>query len=70
MQTPEMNVLGHERCLNLRWKGLFLEVDPDAALAQGDHHFWCQHTHICLGPDGQAVGAKECGPSRTCYEAL
>ncbi len=68
---PQLRVLGHERCMNLRWKGLYVGVDPDPSVGQGgDTIFWCQQTYICLGPDGQAVDERDCSPSRTCYEAL
>ncbi len=71
MQTPEIRVLNEQRCTNLRWKGLYIGVEPDTSVGQGgDRHFWCQHTYICLGPDGNVVDDQECDPSRSCYEAL
>ncbi len=71
MSDPNLNVLGHERCVNLRWKGLYVGVEPDLSVGQGtSDHFWCQHTYICLGPDGKAVDKGDCNPSRSCYEAL
>ena len=71
MSDSNLKVPGHPRCVNLRWKGLYIGVDPDPSVGQGgDRHFWCQHTYICLGPDGKGVEEEDCNPSRSCYEAL
>ena len=67
MSVPRLD---EERCENLRWKGLFVGVDPDPRIPQSDDACWCLETQICLGPDGEAVGVEGCTPERKCYKAL
>ncbi|MGO4883145.1 MAG: hypothetical protein ACLP59_20330 [Bryobacteraceae bacterium] len=60
-----------ERCQHLNWNGQFFDTDwgPTDPAPSG-RVYWCQHTHNCLGPDGQAVDAGECNPARECYRPL
>jgi hypothetical protein len=65
------DVLQEERCVNLRWKGLYIDPDSDYAIQQGDERiFWCSKTQLNLGPDGKIVDAYECSPGRSCYQPL
>lgn len=58
-----------ERCRRLRWKGMFVEADPDPYVKNTtDGLYWCTHTMNCLGPDGSVAGRARCTPSRPCYE--
>lgn len=67
MSVPRLD---QERCENLRWKGLFVGVDPDPRIPQSDDACWCLETQLCLGPDGEAVSFQGCTPQRQCYKAL
>jgi hypothetical protein len=67
MSVPRLD---QERCENLRWKGLFVGVEPDPRIPQSDDACWCLETQLCLGPDGEAVGFEGCTPQRKCYKAL
>jgi hypothetical protein len=63
--------IGMDRCQNLNWNGQFIDTEWDASVQRGnDRVFWCQHTHNCLGPDGQVADQFECNPARECYKAL
>ena len=71
MEYPGLTIIGNERCNNLRWKGLFVEAQPDPTLQHGDDRsFWCLETQICFGPDGDSVNETACNPSRSCYKPL
>ena len=70
METQELKVIGHERCMNLRWQGYYIHAEKDPTVAYSDSHYWCQQTYIAIGPDGKAVEGKECSPARGCYQAL
>jgi len=70
MTVPRLKVQDEDRCENLRWKGLFVGVEPDPRIPQSDDACWCLTTQICLGPDGQPVDRWECNPARGCYRAL
>lgn len=59
------------RCRRLRWKGMFIEVEPDPEVPTStDGLCWCSRTQTCLGPDGGVVEGDKCGPHRECFEAL
>ena len=71
MEHPGLTRIGTDRCENLRWKGMFIEAEPDPTIQRSnDRAFWCQHTFNCLGPDGTVVDEYECNPGRQCYRAL
>ena len=61
--------IDEDRCLHLRWKGLLIDSRPQKD-APSDGAFWCQKTHVCLGPDAKVVDQYECNETRKCYEAL
>jgi hypothetical protein len=69
MDNPALNVIGTDRCENLRWKGMFIDTDQDTPTGT-DSLFWCLKTQLILGPDGQVAGKWECNPGRSCYKAL
>jgi len=57
-----------ERCQNLNWNGQFFAADTDEpAQPPSGRIYWCQHTHNCLGPDGNVVDAEQCNSARDCY---
>ena len=57
-----------ERCGNIRWKGMFIDTEPDLAKAAPDEHIcWCVLTQSCFGPDGQVVHESSCNRHRNCY---
>ena len=71
MENSALNVIREERCVNLRWKGLFIDEASDPAIQGGDERiFWCLKTQLNLGPDGQLVDCYECSPGRNCYKPL
>jgi hypothetical protein len=58
-------------CARLRWKGLYVDVEPDPSIPNPkDGFFWCSHTMTCLGPDGRVCDDGSCDPGRPCFEAL
>ena len=71
MEYPGLTNVPQKRCEHLRWKGLFIEAVWDPTVQRSnDGAFWCQHTHNCLGPDGQVADDYECNPGRNCYSEL
>ncbi|MCU0248471.1 MAG: hypothetical protein MUC42_18040 [Bryobacter sp.] len=60
-----------DRCLNLCWKGMYIEAEWDPTVQHGnDRAFWCQKTFRPLGPDGNPVDEYECNETRGCYVPL
>ena len=58
-------------CSCLRWKGMFVESEPDPEVPNTSAGlFWCTHTMNCLGPDGKVAGRDECTSGRGCFETL
>lgn len=58
-------------CCNLRWKGMFIENEPDPTIPHTRDGFcWCSHTMTCLGPDGKVADDESCGNGRRCFERL
>lgn len=56
-------------CKCLRWKGMYIEAEPDPQLPSSDAGiYWCVHTMTCLGPDGEVANVKSCGSDRGCFE--
>ncbi len=65
-----MGTMG-EVCCCLRWKGMFVDVEPDPEVPNPkDGLFWCRHTMNCLGPDGQVATEQVCRSGRACFETL
>ena len=61
--------LGNEICRCLRWKGLFVGVEPDPTVPpSNDRLFWCMHTQTCIGPDNQIAEPENCTTGRACYD--
>ncbi len=60
-----------DRCKLLRWKGMFIEVEPDPSVPSMESGAcWCVHTQNCLGPDGDTANPEACKPGRSCYEPI
>ena len=58
-------------CANLRWKGMFIDVEPGHDVANARDGFcWCSLTMTCLGPDGTVADEARCGGERGCFERL
>jgi len=58
-------------CSRLRWKGMFVDVEPDPSVPNPRDGFcWCSLTHTCLGPDGRVADEARCGDGRGCFEPL
>jgi hypothetical protein len=71
MERAGLTRIDEDRCSNLRWKGMFINVPDDPTMQHGnDRLFWCHHTMNCLGRDGKLVDEYECHEGRNCYEAL
>lgn len=57
-------------CRRLRWKGMFVDAEPDPAVPNASDGFcWCVLSMTCLGPDARVADRDSCGPGRECYEA-
>ena len=71
MEQPGLTNMTDDRCVNLRWKGMFVDVPHDPRIPRSnDRLFWCQKTQNCLGPDGKLVDDYECNEARGCYLGL
>jgi hypothetical protein len=58
-------------CARLRWKGMFIDVEPDLEVPNARDGFcWCSLTQTCLGPDGRVADEARCGGGRGCFEEL
>ena len=56
-------------CSCLRWKGMFIDAEPDPAIPNTrDGLFWCSQTMTCLGPDGRVATEKKCCEGRGCHQ--
>ena len=61
----------HDRCCRLRWKGMFIDAEPDPSIPNTrDGFFWCSLTMTCLGPDSRVADEESCRQGRGCHEAL
>jgi hypothetical protein len=56
-------------CPNLRWKGMFVQVEHDPSVPPSNSGlFWCVYTQKCLGPDGELAEPGNCSsPDRVCH---
>jgi len=71
MQPAGLTRIDHDRCNNLRWKGLYIDTQQDPSVPHsGDRLFWCHKTQTCLGPDGKIADDYECNETRSCYKPL
>lgn len=58
-------------CSRLRWKGMFVDVEPDPSIPNTkDGFFWCSLTMTCLGSDGRVCGDGRCDEGRPCFDPL
>jgi len=59
-------------CARLRWKGMFVDVEPDPLVPKPRDGFcWCSLTMTCLGPDGRVADERRCGAGeRGCFEEV
>jgi hypothetical protein len=60
--------LSQRPCRNLMCKEMFYDTGVPLEERSGCGIYWCDQTQKCLGPDNIAVGAEDCGPTRSCYE--
>ncbi len=68
--TPS-HTRAHACCRRLRWKGMFIDAEPDPSIPNTrDGFFWCSLTMTCLGPDGRVADEESCCLGRGCHEAL
>jgi hypothetical protein len=71
MERAGLTRIDEDRCVNLRWKGMFIDAEWDPTVPHGnDRAFWCQKTQNCLGLDGKLVDEYECHERRACYKPL
>ena len=62
---------GPSCCARLRWKGMFVDAEPDPDVRNTrDGFFWCSLTMTCLGPDGRVADEESCRQGRVCHEEL
>jgi hypothetical protein len=62
---------GRDCCAHLRWKGMFVDAEPDSAVPNTrDGFFWCSLTMTCLGPDSRVADEESCCRGRVCHEEL
>ena len=73
MSRPKTSVeiRGAGCCANLRWKGMFVDVEPDLSIPKTRDGFcWCSLTMTCLGPDGRVAEEESCCHGRGCHQDL
>ena len=56
-------------CTSLRWKQQFISAEHDSSVPpSNDGLFWCMHTQMCIGPDGELAEPGNCSsPGRKCH---
>ena len=68
MSTPDRWT--PDLCRRLRWKGMFVEAEPDLTVPNPSDGFcWCALTAGLLGPDGKPAGRDPCTGNRACFES-
>ena len=69
MIDPRFDTTHPGLCPGLRWKGQFIEAEPDLNVPPAtDGLFWCVYTQNCIGPDGElAEPGNCCKASRECH---
>lgn len=55
-------------CKNVRCKESFYSNEPFKEDMFHSGVYWCHRTQSGIGPDGRAVDAEECSPTRECFE--
>ena len=69
--SPGNNSTGQICCLHLRWKGIYVDVEPDPSIPNmRDGLFWCSQTMTCLGPDGRVASEGHCCDGRGCFKPV
>lgn len=67
--TTETTPRAARPCRQLRWKGMYIDAEPDTAVPNtSDGLCWCVHTQTCLGPDGKVADRESCTAGRSCYQ--
>jgi hypothetical protein len=59
-------------CDNLRSKRYYLLgalPTEESHVLDASGHCWCFSTQGAVGPDGNRVGPRHCGPGRACYRS-
>ena len=69
LDSERFDTSREELCSALRWKGQFIEAEPDLTVPpSNDGLFWCMHTQTCIGPDGQVAEPGNCSSkTRGCH---
>ena len=75
MEKTPVSSSAHARgpvcCCNLRWKGMFVDAEPDPRIPNTrDGFFWCSLTMTCLGPDSRVADEESCCSGRHCFEPV
>ena len=64
-EEQRFNTAHRNLCPALRWKGQFIQAEPDDSVPHGnDRNYWCLHTQTCIGPDGKLAEAAACSSKR------
>ena len=68
-EAERFNVNHPMLCSCLRWKGMFIQVEPDPSVPSSHEGlYWCLFTQTCLGPDGELAEPGTCSsPDRACH---
>jgi hypothetical protein len=68
-EAERFNTDHPDLCHCLRWKGMFIQVEPDPSVPPTNQGlFWCLYTQTCIGPDGQLAEPGACSSSgRACH---
>jgi hypothetical protein len=71
MEYSGTSRIDDDRCIDLRWKGMYIATEWDPSMPHsGDRAFWCHKTQQCIGPDGKIADDYECNETRKCYQQL
>jgi hypothetical protein len=68
-EAERFDVNHPELCPHLRWKSMFVQVEPDPTVPPSNSgYFWCVYTGNCLGPDRNVAEPGNCNSAdRACY---
>ena len=69
---PAGAVLESTFCDNLRSKKYYLHAGlptEESHVLDASGYCWCLATQGAVGPDGNRVGPRHCGPGRECYRS-
>ena len=65
--ADQFPALKNGQCKHILSKEMFYDVPRVVVPDYGTRVYWCQHTHIALGPDNKACGMDSCKPGRSCF---